>query len=97
MREINYGSNLHSACSRCCSSDARAAHRADLQVPRRGGRFARLGACADDTKQLDEIFGEDGAAIVSSGDPVADRNDFAKFLEAYDAKHELSPDDERRS
>jgi hypothetical protein len=46
---------------------------------------------AGDTAQLDQIFGKDGAAIVSSGDPVADRNDFAKFVQAYDAKHELSP------
>lgn len=45
---------------------------------------------AGDTARLDKIFGKDGAAIVSSGDPVADRNDFARFVEAYDAKHELS-------
>ena len=46
---------------------------------------------AGDTSRLDKIFGKEGAAIVSSGDPVADKGDFAKFVEAYDAKHELSP------
>jgi hypothetical protein len=45
---------------------------------------------AGDTSRLDKIFGKDGAAIVASGDPVADKNDFAKFVQAYDAKHELS-------
>jgi hypothetical protein len=49
---------------------------------------------AHNTKQLDQIFGKDGAAIVTSGDPVSDRNDFNRFLEAYDAKHVLSPADE---
>lgn len=42
-----------------------------------------------DTAQLDAIFGTDGAAVVSSGDAVADRNDYEKFLKAYDAKHEI--------
>ena len=46
---------------------------------------------ADDTKALDGIFGKDGKAIVSSGDAVADRNGYGRFVEAYDAKHQLTP------
>jgi len=49
---------------------------------------------AHDTKRLNQIFGEDGTAIITSGDPVSDRNDFDRFLQAYDAKHVLAPADE---
>jgi hypothetical protein len=42
------------------------------------------------TVQLDEIFGKDGAAIASSGDVVDDRNNYDKFIDAYDARHELT-------
>jgi hypothetical protein len=44
---------------------------------------------ANDTAKLEKIFGPDGVDIISSGDPVADRNDFQKFLQAYDAGHTM--------
>src|SRR3954464_13065256 len=37
-----------------------------------------------DVAQLRKIFGPAGDEIVSSGDPVADRMQVAKFLAAYD-------------
>jgi hypothetical protein len=45
---------------------------------------------ADDAKALTEIFGSDGAAILNSGDPVADENARTGFTELYEQKHELT-------
>jgi hypothetical protein len=42
----------------------------------------------DDAK-LQTIFGEDGAEILNSGDEVADKNDAANFLKAYDERNVL--------
>jgi hypothetical protein len=42
-----------------------------------------------DTKAIVRVFGPQGKAIVSSGDPVADKNTREKFVAAYDAKHDI--------
>ena len=42
-----------------------------------------------DNKAVLGVLGPDGKAIVSSGDPVADRNTKEKFVSAYDAKHAI--------
>jgi hypothetical protein len=36
-----------------------------------------------------KVFGPDGEEIISSGDPVNDANQRNKFVEAYDAKHQI--------
>src|SRR3954471_6405985 len=41
------------------------------------------------TAQLKKVFGPDGDQIISSGDPVADQAEIARFLTAYDAQHRL--------
>jgi hypothetical protein len=46
-------------------------------------------AKSGDTKAILEVLGPDGQAIVSSGDPVADRNTREAFVSAYDAKHAI--------
>jgi len=46
-------------------------------------------AKSQDRKDVLEILGPDGQAIVSSGDPVADSNAREKFISAYDAKHAI--------
>lgn len=45
---------------------------------------------ADDPKALERVFGREGREIVSSGDRVADRRQFAAFVSAYEAKHGLT-------
>ena len=42
-----------------------------------------------DTKSLAAILGPDGRALLSSGDPVADRRNQAQFVTAYDEQHRL--------
>jgi hypothetical protein len=46
-------------------------------------------AKAGDTKTLVGVLGPQGRAVVSSGDPVADKNTREKFVSAYDAKHAI--------
>ena len=51
---------------------------------------------AQDAEKLNQIFGPDGDEVVSSGDPVADRAEMVRFLEAFDAKHRLQSEGEGR-
>lgn len=44
---------------------------------------------AGDRKALVEILGPEGRALVSSGDDVADRRTFARFVAEYDQAHRL--------
>jgi hypothetical protein len=51
---------------------------------------ALVGAAkSGDTKAILAVLGPDGQTIVSSGDPVADKNIREKFVSAYDAKHAI--------
>jgi hypothetical protein len=47
------------------------------------------GAKSQDQKKLLTVFGPNGKAVVSSGDPVADANARDNFVSAYEAKHGL--------
>ncbi len=49
---------------------------------------------ARDTAKLDEIFGPDSEDLLFSGDPVDDQLTFDRFLDAYDQKHQLVPNDQ---
>jgi hypothetical protein len=44
---------------------------------------------AQDEVQLKNVLGSDGQEIISSGDPVADKNAQEEFLKAFDEKHQL--------
>jgi hypothetical protein len=46
---------------------------------------------AGDTKTLLGILGSEGRTLISSGDPVADREGRERFVQAYDAKNSLVP------
>ena len=48
---------------------------------------------ANDSAQLMSILGPGGDQIISSGDDVADTQNRQKFLDSYDAKHQLTIDD----
>src|SRR5262249_38469070 len=45
---------------------------------------------AHSSEQIKQILGGDADQIVSSGDPVADRNALDNFLSRYDEKHQLA-------
>jgi hypothetical protein len=49
----------------------------------------------DDLKALTTVLGPDGEDIMSSGDPVADAATRDKFLEAYNARHEIAVDGDK--
>jgi hypothetical protein len=49
-------------------------------------------AKAEDKNELLKVLGPKGQQIVSSGDPVADRNARDKFVAAYDNKHNITQD-----
>lgn len=46
-------------------------------------------ARSGDRKAILAVLGSEGRAIVSSGDPVADKNVREQFISAYDAKHAI--------
>jgi Protein of unknown function (DUF2950) len=50
---------------------------------------------AGDTKTLLAVLGSEGRPLVSSGDPVADRQSRETFLRAYDASSKLAPNGDR--
>lgn len=47
---------------------------------------------ANNTSALDSMLGPGGAAIVTSSDTIADSAERARFVERYDAKHDLVDD-----
>jgi len=49
---------------------------------------------ADDMKALSSILGPDSAQILSSGDPVADKNARDEFVRRYNEMHRLAYDDQ---
>jgi len=52
-------------------------------------------ARADNNRELEAIFGPGSGDIISSGDPVIDKERRNRFLQAYDEKHALIPQDDR--
>jgi len=52
---------------------------------------------ANDTAQLKSVLGSDSDEILSSGDPVADKNDREAFLKAYDEKQLVTGTDKADS
>jgi hypothetical protein len=51
---------------------------------------------ADDMKTLSSILGPDADQVLSSGDPVADKNAREEFARRYDEMHRLEYDDQGR-
>jgi hypothetical protein len=51
---------------------------------------------ADDMKALSSILGPDADQVLSSGDPVADKNAREEFVRRYDEMHRLRYDDQGR-
>jgi hypothetical protein len=51
---------------------------------------------SDDTAALGSILGPDSQQLLSSGDPVADKNSLAQFASQWDQMHRLAYDDQGR-
>jgi hypothetical protein len=51
---------------------------------------------SDDTAALGSILGADSPQLLSSGDPVADKNSLAQFASEWDQMHRLTYDDQGR-
>ena len=49
-----------------------------------------------DTAKLTSILGDDSQKILSSGDPIADKNALTTFVERYDQMHRLAHDGDGR-
>jgi Protein of unknown function (DUF2950) len=56
-------------------------------TPEEAGKALQAAATADDEAALTMIFGPDSKEVISSGDPVQDKNTAAKFSSAYDVMH----------
>lgn len=50
---------------------------------------------ADDNKEVLAIFGSEAKEVISSGDPVWDKQRRAKFIKAYDQKNTLTKDGDK--
>ncbi len=78
------------------ASSARAAGKPAVQrtfdSPQQAAEALVQAAAADDIPALLAILGPEGKPIVSSGDPVRDKNDLAKFAERAHEKMEVSFD-----
>jgi hypothetical protein len=54
-------------------------------------------AKSGDKRDALKVFGPHGEGIISSGDPVNDANQRNKFVEAYDAKHQIETKDDNNA
>jgi len=63
-----------------------------FDTPQQAAEALVKAAEANDQPAIDAIFGPEGKGIVSSGDPVSDKNDLAKFAEKAREKMEVSFD-----
>lgn len=52
---------------------------------------------ANDRRKLLAIFGADGARLIDSGDPVADRKGRMRFVAAYELEHRIEEKDETQA
>jgi Protein of unknown function (DUF2950) len=69
---------------------AGAAAQEAFQTPEAAVEALVTAAKAADARALLRVLGADGQDIVSSGDPVDDANTRKRFIEAYDAKHQIT-------
>jgi Protein of unknown function (DUF2950) len=74
------------AATAACS---RPIHQKDFASAEEALQALVAAAQSDDTRALMEVLGEEAEPVVSSGDPVQDRNSRERFLQSYAQAHEL--------
>ena len=77
----------------CASASAQQA----FKTPDEAASALASAAKSGDPKAIVSVLGPDGTDIVSSGDEVADAATRAKFLAAYDAKHQITMDGDSKA
>jgi hypothetical protein len=73
-----------------CAAPCVAMAQQTFQTPEEAATALITAAKSGDMKAIVTVLGPDGEDIVSSGDEVADAATRAKFVAAYDAKHEIA-------
>jgi hypothetical protein len=68
---------------------AQQASQKTFESPGHAANALYMAVKSGDTNQLMVIFGPNAKPLLSSGDPVADKNDRAKIVEKYDQMHRL--------
>jgi Protein of unknown function (DUF2950) len=63
-----------------------------FKTPEAAAAALLAAAKSGDHKAALKVFGPDGEQIISSGDPVNDTNQRNKFVDAYNAKHDIERD-----
>ncbi len=73
----------------CLGVSGCATHQTRFSTPEQAAESFVRAVRSDDSVAMGDILGPGAAAILSSGDEVADRRTREQFLQAYDAKHSL--------
>jgi DUF2950 family protein len=68
-----------------------------FQSPDEAAAALVAAAKSGDMQQIVKVLGRDGADIVESGDMVADTDTRQRFVAAYDAKHSISKDGDKKA
>src|SRR6516164_6230880 len=70
-----------------CKSKQKEDSAGTFATPEEAGAALQAAAKADNEAALTAIFGPGSKDVISSGDPVQDKNTAAKFSAAYDVMH----------
>lgn len=80
-----------------CTAVSGASAQQAFKTPDEAASALVSAAKAGDMKTLVAVLGPDGEDIVSSGDEVADGATRQKFVAAYDAKHQITMEDDNKA
>ena len=77
-----------------CATQSQSHQQMTFSSPEQAANALATAARENDTKTLAAIAGPEGKGVVSSGDPIADRQTRERFAQAYDEKHTLVQEDD---
>jgi Protein of unknown function (DUF2950) len=80
-----------------CAATSVAMAQQTFKTPEEAATALVNAAKSGDSKSIVTVLGPDGEDIVSSGDEVADAATRAKFIAAYDAKHEIAKEGDSKA
>ena len=75
-----------------CAAGCAASKQKQFSSPQAAAQSLADALRSKDSGRLKQVLGPAGNDILSSGDPVADRADAARFLSLYDARHRIQPE-----
>jgi hypothetical protein len=77
------------------TASARGAEQPTFNTPQAAVDGLAAAIRANNTARVASILGPGSKTLLSSGDPVADRNAYKKFIAEYDVAHDISDDGDR--